>query len=731
MAARRGRNFIWYTLVFLLALALLIAARLFLIAPPKTVVAPPPPKPATAPTTLATAPATEPATPIELLDVLRLDDPEYPTTQPLEWPVELADAARIETALPLYLDPAGHLWMEHPKGEALQKLLKAPVRLRTHIVRQLPLYTHWTPGDDRPIVVAAGDGGKGVQIINGQSRGSVKRLADADATWRWRDAVPLGDDLLVPTPRGVVRIDLAKAAIAARGELFDAAAPKGAPHNPPLIFTTGERAYVWSPWENKIAGGDRVLMLTGDANAPPVAVENLALRLIQLTPLADGTILSVGTGDDGNVAVAFTDAPGLARAAAPAAAALQPTIDKLSDPDPQAREAAQRELEAMGPSIYPTLEALHDNLPVEAQLRIERVLGQRYAPTLGGLTPYPGPVETAARFAAGGCLLRLPGGGFSVDSDGSQQSTIPALIVMRPGRFVDRLPGVLAEAMTARARLYAFNNEYVLSEGTFGPRRWVGASLSPLLDKKLRHYSELIGIDATGRWLLRDPAMPGRTLILDRTLPDTRPRLPAWTITGLAQTGWNKAGMPMAVRNKQTFVLDENGWRRPEKDETLIALAPKVSTTTAMSDGITYTLRSGVIEVDSPAPPASAPSTTRAATTQSADGSPARSRRFTLPGTTSGDATLLLADGRLFVQIEPGVLLRLRPTPTGAAALQLDATFKKQIPAEEAKRVWLDPLGRIVFATGDSLTITFPSGRVPPGLANQVLIRGDQAEDEE
>ncbi|HEX8342280.1 MAG TPA: hypothetical protein VF624_15360 [Tepidisphaeraceae bacterium] len=707
MAARGSSRAFGYVSLFVGAVAALAAVRYFTAAP--VAVAPPPPVTQAAPPASrpATVPATAPAPPSDLLDVLRIVDPDYPTTQPLEWPVEFADAARIETEQPMFIDLLGHLWIEQAQGISADALTKKPLRTRTHVVSKLPLGVHWRPGEDRPILfqhVRDPAGGGDVVVIE---RGRARQLRDSDERDRWRDAVPLGDDLVMPTPTGVARVDL-KNYVVTRADLFPPDAAAG--RNPPLIYSTGDRAYVWSPWENKRPGSDGVLLLTDDRAAAPVIVEGLAPKLVQLTPLGDGTILSVGTGrregedDNEGVIVKLTDAPGLARPPAPPAAALQPLIAKLTDAEPENREKAQRELEALGPAIYPTLQALHDDLAPEAQMRVERVLGQRFAPTLGGLSVLPGPVETVARFPGGGCALRLPGGGTFADEGGLAQPVVPATVVIRPGRFTERLPTAIEWALKGESKLQAVGNEYVIGDPTLGPRRWVGSKVHNLLGKAHRGYTELVGIDATGRWLFHDPARPGRTLVVDRTLPDVTPRLPAWTIAEVDRAGWSDAGLPMAVRNGQTFVLDESGWRRPRDGETLHTAAPPAAPASA-PDGTTFTTDGKQLIVTPPG---------------------AAALLFDLPAAPATPPVIVYAAGRLFVQTEPGKLLRYRPTPDAARPLTLEATFDKQIPLEVPDRLWLDPAGRLVFATKTSLTLTFPDGRVPPALTNQVLIRGDR-----
>jgi hypothetical protein len=76
-------------------------------------------------------------------------------------------------------------------------------------------------------------------------------------------------------------------------------------------------------------------------------------------------------------------------------------------------------------------------------------------------------------------------------------------------------------------------------------------------------------------------------------------------------------------------------------------------------------------------------------------------------------------EDRFFLFNEPGRVLRLKRTPDGPEPFRLEATFTRNIPSSDsAARIWLDPAGRIVIAhNGDTLTILFPSGQVPPDIA--------------
>jgi hypothetical protein len=85
---------------------------------------------------------------------------------------------------------------------------------------------------------------------------------------------------------------------------------------------------------------------------------------------------------------------------------------------------------------------------------------------------------------------------------------------------------------------------------------------------------------------------------------------------------------------------------------------------------------------------------------------------------------LIEAEGRLFLFNEPGRVLRIkRNAASESQPFALDATFVKNIPnVDQPKRIWLDPAGRIIIAhDGNTLTILFPSGRIPSSIAQRML----------
>src|SRR4051812_43870662 len=122
----------------------------------------PPPIAATpGPTTLAAATTTAPATTqvvkrkiergptTQLLDIVRLDDPKYPTTQRLDTPLDLRYAARIVLSAPVYLDTQGNLWLTRPDAPATFNFLKAASsETATHLVRDEVVFVLWTQTDN-------------------------------------------------------------------------------------------------------------------------------------------------------------------------------------------------------------------------------------------------------------------------------------------------------------------------------------------------------------------------------------------------------------------------------------------------------------------------------------------------------------------------------------------------------------------------------------------------------
>ena len=188
-----------------------------------------PPSP-TSKSTATTAPATtraatEPARPlVELLDTLRRDDPDYPTTQPLSELIEMPAAARLRFAGPVYLCSRGDLWITRPDAEPTVEVLKAAPKIQTHVTRERVAFVYWRPGTQpwTPELIVR-DGDRDVWIAG-------DRRVPLDAKYRrdWSRAVPWNSDqaraVLVPTDDGYSSLSLGKDGVEERHvQLCDAA----------------------------------------------------------------------------------------------------------------------------------------------------------------------------------------------------------------------------------------------------------------------------------------------------------------------------------------------------------------------------------------------------------------------------------------------------------------------------------------------------------------------------
>jgi len=639
---------------------------------PAVVIAPPPPTaPATAPAP-ATEPATKPAPPPEtLLDVVRREQQDYPTTQPLELPADLPDAARIELTSPVYLDAVGNLWITDPRGRSVQETLAKWPNSRTLVVREKIVFVSWTPDADKPVVMAKdADGIVSVYVPAEEGKPNVRKLTQLPGSFE--GAVRNGYDLVIPL-NGVLARFIGLFDVKSTTPLLPDFIPLAKGGGKPSFAQSGETVYVWQPDDTSATAGSALSIDSSERLEKLTADNGYADRIIQLVPLADGSVLIVSRGDS-SVELKLKPAANTSGLTPEQQTLVATLAKKLADPDPLVREQTQRQLEALGPLVLPELEKLRDTLPPAAQVRIESLLGQRFAPTLAGLHPLEGDVQTLARFRDGGCVLKLVGGGTTAES-GDEQSVIPAYVAIRPGRFIQRLDlERVVQFDPAKYKLCVAGDEWVIVDPVAGPQRWIGSKLFPLVDPPLADYDDLVGIDASHRWIFRSSKRPGKTLVIDPALPDTTPRLPTWTIAGQDGCGWTNTDWPAVKHGERIFVLAEQGWRLPEKDERFVSDASAV------------------------APPTSRPTT--------------------LP---AGDVAAFDIDDLLLSVGPDNSVRRFRKSPaSGTISAKPEAVFKDGLPTVSPKRVWVDPAKRLVFA-GNQLTVTFPLGRVPKGIGDLML----------
>ncbi len=628
-----------------------------------------------------------------MLDLVQADYPDYPTTQQLDLPADVNDSARIVLNRPVYLDMAGRLWITHDWGKSVDEVLAKPLRARTLIVKDEVRFVHYDEDGIATVVThSADDPDTTLRFCRPRTAPQMISIAPDS----WSSAIAFGQSILIPTSNGFAEVDVpGKTPLSIHPDTtlnFESD-----DHTQPIVLTTLSTILCWAPWDNNAKGSIGAIVRIGDKTYPLNASNGWFDRIIQLVPLADGSILAVGKTDNG-IELKLNSLEPSDNKPAVDHERLTALVRKLADPEPVVREKTQRELEAMGPAIFSELEALRERMPPEAQVRIEALLGQRFVPTLAGLHPMDGPVQTASRFSDGGCVLLLSGGG-TYDEDGEDKSLIPAWISIRPGQFIERMaPGLTSGFAIGKYQFQAFGNETLVLDPILGVRRWIGAKLVDLLSKDYRQFDRFVGIDANRRWIFKSTTEPTKTLILDPSLPDLTPKLPIWMIEAPDGAGWIESGWPAMTRGKQVFVLDEHGWRTlDDKKEKLLLKPPNVLPTVATdSAGNRLELSNGRL-------------------TGTFRGKPVS---LTVPDEASTATMVFLQDEQVFL-VAPGSVFKCRISRE-TQQLKMNGIFAKGLPSTPL-RVWQDPAGRVIFADGSTLWVTFPTGRVPPDLANMIL----------
>jgi hypothetical protein len=525
-----------------------------------------------------------------------------------------------------------------------------------------------------------------------------------------------------------------------------------------------------------------VARFVGGAWHPLAADAGWPARPVHLIPLRDGSVTEL-LADGAGLRLAFNVLP-----AAPGAdaggvngdsgnggvdpAAVRALLYKLADGDPKVREEVFAQLADFGPGLLPVLRGIPErDLPPQARAAVRGLLRNQALPMLGGLGVRGEHLRVAARLRDGGILLYTADGVAVPNPDGDEPlREAPAWIAARPGLSVGVLPPALTQDATPdKPQVDVVGGRWVATTDARGPRLFGANLFRTLLRPADAEFTHVVGVDRRGRWLFRRPAdvaaaanaglarpvaapRPVSTLIVDPTLPDFTPRLPAWVFdnsaadaaavnappagngppAGDGAVGWDKDGWPAAREGNADLRLLETGWAPLPDGSQLLTEVPAVD-----------------VPVEPTTAPAHPPATTIATrpTTAGANPSPAgpplyvdpRGLRYfdgvngltcvapdgtrtdwPLSGPAVGQAPAKLVgtpDGLLFLFNQPGRVLRIRPTPGEAQPFVVERTFTRNIPSgEPPKRIWLDPAGRIVLALDRKLVILFPSGHVPEAI---------------
>lgn len=739
-------------------------------------------QPATAPLAKATRPATTrltarkttgPAT--QLLEIVRAANPGYPTTQRLEEGLDLKYAARILLDSPVHLDGQGYLWLTRADAPDPFPFLQAgKAQAATLVTRDRVEFVLWSPTENglwMPHLVVRHPDGAGWQLVDYQGQ---RDLPDT-LGFHWERAVvlygPRGvkDRIVVPTNTGVVAFTFDQPPDAihqAHHPLFDrAVAEDRAVHL--VLDTSGVIAYTTNAAGTLGAKGmARFAAPQGSndhrwTNLTPAS--GWPDNLVYLVPLLDGSVLQIATDPAEKDKVAFSI--NSIEAVAIDELKVLKLVAQLSSSKLEKREEAFKELTQYGPGIAPLLEKTLEDADPEAKIRLQMLLKNKIEPSLGGMSLVDGKMRVVSRFKDGGILFYSEAGVAIPRPDDDPAYVTPAFLSLRPGRAVDLLPPALVNDLNPdKQKVIAWRNEYIVQDPLFGPQRFIGNGLEPLLEKKYRRFNRFVGIDQTGRWIFRStfpttrPATtqattdtrssPIFTLILDPHLPDPTPRLPGWQLPiSAGNVGWDKNGWPVIFMENQPkavpWALEEFAWRVIEEDKekvftdpTQIAKPPPATTRAASKPVSTTTAATSQASTQELLPAGEC-------LLETPDGlryyggnetltvmGPAGRTDWVLPTSAVGKGKPILLrtrDNLLFLINAPGRITRLRPTPDAAEPFEVQAVFTRKVPTDPAPlRVWLDPADRICFAHDkDRITVLFPSGRIPPEIAR--LMPAEQA----
>ncbi|MDB5289252.1 MAG: hypothetical protein JWL69_493, partial [Phycisphaerales bacterium] len=613
----------------------------------------------------ANTPATKPAEPIvprSVLDIVRSAYPDFPTTQPLGMPLDVAQAAHLVLREPVYLGGGirQELWITRPDAQPTEQVLKDAVDgkqdVDAHVTRERVVFVHWMPdnaGIWPPYLVCSKDDGT-YEVV---SAAFGRRPLPAKRDYRWEHAISWDEKVVVPSSAGVSVFRFAPDVSESYHQLADPSPATGAATSlaEPRALLDADGLIAWIPWENGKTGsrgaGRYVDAKDGGKWTAMSPESGWPEKILHLVPLLDGTVLVMSVNDAGAVQLGFNTL----EHTTVNEEQIAKLVDALSETDEKKRKEAYDQLSQYGSGIWPVLEKLMNDQPPEAQARLRQLLKQKAVPTLNGMALLGDKsLKLAARLADGGTVFYAEHG-VSIpnpqDPDAGPDARAPAWISIRPGRPIELLaPALTEDLIPGKSKLYAVGNDWIVTNDVRGPRRFVGNGFVTLLRKSEHGFSDFIGMDRRGRWIFRKPAADASasisttapatspsdvasvTLIVDPTLPDPIPRLPVWVFKTAETVGWDKAGWPVTKR-ASAYALHEEGWQLVDEKEEIFTRPDQVPPIT-----------------DPTATTAPAPSTGPATATAPASGPvpveppPLPPATATAPATAPVDPSLLLID---------------------------------------------------------------------------------------
>ncbi|HEY1923394.1 MAG TPA: hypothetical protein VGG44_11645 [Tepidisphaeraceae bacterium] len=727
-----SRRVVWLILWLALATGAGVGIVLFFglkqMAPSATRVAQ---APQSAPSTMA---ATTPSTRSSMRNygqVLHADLKNYPDTQPWAVPVDLSDAAHIILNEPTYVCSRGDLWITRPDADPLPQVLARAPGESEHIVDRAIAYIIWSMdrrGAWTPSAVCKQN--DGYEIVGAKSVQAIPW----HRAYRWDAAMTWDDNgvtrLIVPTDEGVSIIDLGPQLSEEYCPLMDAVSTTRPSASPAVLFDT-RGLLAWIPADDTFSGTRVARFLNG--KWAQLDSSNWPGDIIYLVPLLEWSVLQI-RHERGAGALTFVslDNPDVDEKQ------IGALVDQLGDDDPDKRTAAYQKLSQYGPNVNPILQRLLPNAAPESQSRIRQLL---VGATLGGMAVNGNQLVVKARLRDGGMVFLAPQG-VTIPQEGQEPKVVaPDYLAVRPGRAAQELPAAVVEGLAKPgATVTGVGEEWVVSSPETGPMRFLPPDeLDPLLRGSERNFSRLVAIDGRGRWVFRDDSTK-RTLLLDPTVPDPRPRLAIWFIDTGTSAGWSKSNWPAIQKNNSRWIIDDHDWEPMAKDEAiLLDSPPPIEPTSLPATGASTCASTG---------PATSPSAASLVaqngpmllvdsegnryfdgqmtlTVVTASG---RRRVWALPDQcagTSDRSAHLVSDGagHLFLFNAAGRIVRLRETPGEAQPFVVEAVFEDKVPDfEPIQRIWRDPAGRIVVAYGGAhLAVIFPSGQVPREIADKIL----------